>query len=89
MRKLPGPLELNEGDTKKDRPPLSTFSEDADAAFEDAQRTSGRAHVLAGNFYLALKDYELVADIAQAGLSLVRTSEGEIGLRLPGYVRFA
>lgn len=84
MRKLPGPLELDESDTKKDRPPLASFSADVDTALEDAQATSIRAHILASNFYLLLKDYELVADIAQAGISLAKTTEGQIGFRLPG-----
>lgn len=86
MRHLPGPLELDDSDPKKDRLPLSTFSADVDTAFEEAQRTSIRAHILASNFYLALKDYELVADIAQSGIFLARTTEGQIGMRLPGYV---
>lgn len=84
MRKLPGPLELAKEDPKKESPPLASFSGEVDTAFEDAQNTSIRAHILASNFYLILKDYELVADIAQAGLNLTRTIEGQVGLRLPG-----
>lgn len=84
VRKLPGPLELEESDEKKERPPLASFSAEVDTAFEGAQSTSIRAHILASTFYLALKDYELVADIAQAGINLARITESQIGLRLPG-----
>lgn len=84
VRKLPGPLELDDRYPKKEQPSLESFTADVDAAFEEAQATSIRAHVLTSDFYLRLKDYELVADIAQAGINLTKSLEGQIGLRLPG-----
>jgi hypothetical protein len=86
VRKLPGPLELEKGEDKKESPPLTSFSAEVDMAFTEAQDTSIRAHILASNFYLALKDYELVADIAQAGINLAKATESQIGLRLSGSV---
>lgn len=53
-------------------------------AFESAQATSGRAHLLASSFYLKQKDYELVIDIAQAGLDFLRRLADDTGRQLPG-----
>lgn len=54
------------------------------AAFEAAQDKSVKAHVLASTIYLRQKDYELVADVAEAGLSALERLQGEIGMKLPG-----
>lgn len=86
VRRLPGPLELDQEDKDKKMPPLVTFAAQVDAAFEEVQSGSVYAHILASGFYTALKEYELVADIAQAGINLTKTVEGQIGSRLPGCV---
>lgn len=86
VRRLPEPLELDQEDKDKKMPPLETFAAQVDAAFEEVQSGSVYAHILASGFYTALKEYELVADIAQAGINLTKTVEGQIGSRLPGYV---
>ena len=43
-----------------------------------------RAHVLVSKYHLDIKDYESVIEVAEAGLSQLRTLEGEIGQRLIG-----
>lgn len=82
--KLPSDEDAVPSEQKKNMRNREDAAKDIDSALEATRDYSIRAHVLASAFYLQLKDYELVADIAQAGLSLVKTIEAQIGLRMPG-----
>jgi hypothetical protein len=62
----------------------STLTSEVERAFENAQAESVLAHILVSDFYLHLRDFELVADTAQAGIDRARDIERQIGRRLPG-----
>lgn len=87
---LPDPSAPNEEGEKEKKPSTPTkeeLLELVDAAFgQRLQTDSPKAHVLVALCHLDARDFEAAAEIAEAGISLLKTIEGQIGQKLPGCV---